>query len=397
MTYILQRHQPLVLLFIFVNGPWITNSIRLDFIIVSLIIISELFKVALSYRINYIFLLLLIMLFTGTIVGFYLGNKDYRLYMSAYDSYLRIYIGFVIAKKISERYSFHQFLRYTVYILPLPTYLITLLWFVEADLCKEIITTIFSTKINTWHRFSGIYGLPYLASIPLSINIFTITYLLLNEKKLILLVFYVINAFIGIITISKTFTLGIILSVILLAIYSFRSTKFLNLLYCGTIISLLIIYLSLFPDYDRFQSFTFSGIDDALTNRYSLSSSEVSAGQNIDNWHWLYGLGMGKSYAAMDSFFVELYSFYGIIGALCFMLIIFHLFKPILLSKNLNIIVKYYYIFLFIFLFIAGLGSSSFNSDRSEVLIWTLISFGYINSFRRPIYGLVYNYQKHLN
>jgi len=325
------------------------------------------------------------MLFFGTIFGFYLGNNDYRLYMSAYDSYLRIFIGLAIAKKIYGRYSFDQLVKYIIYILALPTYLITILWFVDTEITKEIITVIFSPRLNTWHRFSGIFGLPYLASIFLSINLFSITYLLLKNYKINLIVLYIINVFIGILTFSKTFILGILLSILFIFIYFIRSGKFINYLLLGIIFSFFILFIYLFPDLSRIESFTPRGIVDVFINRYSLSSSEVSAGQNMSNWHWFYGLGMGKSYAAMDSFFVELFSFYGIIGAICFLIILLYFFIPILLSKNQNKIDQLYFFILLLFLFIAGIGSSSFVSDRSEILIWTLISFGYLYSCEKNI------------
>ena len=380
-----RQHYPLILLFIFVNGPWISNNIRLDFIIFVLIIISELFKVVFTYRISFILLLLLIMLFFGTIFGFYLGNDNYRLYMTAYDSYLRIFIGLAIAKKIYGRYSFDQLVKYIIYILALPTYLITILWFVDAEITKEIITVVFSPRLNTWHRFSGIFGLPYLASIFLSINLFSITYLFLKKNKINLIVLFIINVFIGILTFSKTFILGLLLSILFVSIYFIRSGRFINYLLLGIISSFFIVMVYLFPELSRIESFTPSGIVDVIINRYSSSSGEVSAGQNMSKWHWFYGLGMGKSYAAMDSFFVELFSFYGIIGATCFFIILYYFFTPIYFSKSQIKIDQLYFIILLLFLFIAGIGSSSFVSDRSEVLIWTLISSGYLYSCEKNL------------
>jgi len=391
----IQKYYPMILMFFFTNGIWITDSIRIDFILIILIMIPTIFKVFYKFRINHILLLLTVMFISGTIFGFVLGNNDYRLFMTAYDSYLRIFIGLKLAIMIHKEFTFNQIVKYVVYILALPTYFFSILWLMDVDFAEIIITELFSPKRNDWHRFSGIFGLPYLASTFVSINLFCTIYLLITEKKrLILFILLILLIIIGGLTFSRTFLLGVICSILFIFFYYLVSIKFKHYVILGIIFTSFIVLINKFPEMSRIETLSLTGIYDTIFLRYSLESSQSSSIKNILEWNWFYGLGMGKSYAAMDSFYVENFSFFGIFGPICFTMILFHFFRPIFFTNNLPRINKLFFFFLLLFLTISGIGSSSFTSDRSEVLIWTLISFGYINSFGKPINRLRNDYVK---
>jgi len=381
----------LSILFLFTNSPWITSSIRFDFVMFIFCYLYFAWLIFKYGRIHKIMLILLLMFLSGTFFGLINQNTGINYYFSAYDSYGRIFVGYMLASQLARYYSFEEILKFIVYWVAFPTYLFTVLWMVDPELTKDIISTVFSLKRNDWHRFSGIFGMPYLLSnfiVPILLSLF---YLLMNENKKILSYFCILILFMaGTLALSKAFIVGCILCICLVLTTTILG-KGNKKIFCVIIGITIFIIFKISPDYLLTQALTIDGIIETIEIRYFGNEHyQQTAGGNFDNWHWFYGIGLGKVFAATDSFYVELFSYFGVPGVVAFSLIVISLFYKIFNTRYLNYKIKIYYFYLLLFLMIAGIGSTSFVSDRTEVLIWFIISFGIFS----PLYRR-FNLTKH--
>jgi hypothetical protein len=333
-------------------------------------LISKLNNIKIGLIILFIYLLVYLLLS-------FVSTND--LNISVFDSYIRAIIGFYMGYVLFKlNYSKEEFYNFIVYWLQLPIFIIGLLYLYEPMLFKNFYELYTGSKSEQW-RFGNLFDLPYMAATFYSICLF-FTFELFRQTKnqfnrWILLILLFSNIFYGMLTISKTYFIALL---IIIVYVFFRSNH--KLLLSTLVFSFLILLI--FSMDEQYQNIFFIFNDQ---NPLEIVISRYSSGGQIENINFqglYFGAFLEKNEFASDSFYIDLFYNFGIVGLMIFLVI------SVYLIIKLNFTMKIF----FIMMAIESLGSNAFVQNKMTFLIWATLSIMYfysINSTRKHKYQII--------
>jgi hypothetical protein len=358
-------------IFLSVYSP-VVFFIRIDQLLMPLFFLFYLISKYKYKKWIFIELLAWIFIIQGTIATLF-NTKNIIALIAGIEPYVKVLIAIFIFRFIVKYNKIEQTLRIIIYYLLIPSIIIFLLYLLNHQLARSLIDNYFLKTPSTQWKFSGIFDLPYIASVFFGTILFITMFYYKFFKGNVIAKFlnYFFSIVIGIFTLSKTFLLYFF--IFLLIFIKKNLLKIYILIPSILIIYVGIYYLYNFIDLSRLNL----NVIEAVIHRYS-EGNTLSQNFIYYKIYYILGLGYGANITALDSFYAYILFSYGILMLIFIVGIIIYFLIKFFIQK------KYILFYYLLFLAVGALGSYTFISNRSEIVIWlSILVMNYIYNFQR--------------